>query len=132
MTYADYDYYIGSYQGTAISRDAFAALARRASLFIDRVTFGRIKPCNGIVRDEVSAATCAVAEAMQASDQAQTLQAADYAAAVKSENTDGRSVTYQNADTIRKAVKSQWAEAAEQYLLLTGLMDRGIQNACEC
>lgn len=131
MAYADYAFYFGQYGGTSISEDAFTALARRASLFIDRLTYSRLH-AGWTVTDAVRNSVCAVAEAMQASDKAQTLQTADYAAAVKSENTDGRSVTYQNVSDIREAVESGWAEAAEQYLLFTGLMDRSVGNAHKC
>lgn len=128
MAYADYSYYAGTYKGTEISEDAFTALARRASIFIDRLTYNRLHT-GWTVTDAVKNATCAVAEAIQASDKAQALQTADYAAAVKSENTDGRSVTYQNTGDIREAVESLWTEAAEQYLLFTGLTDRSVGNA---
>lgn len=124
MIYADYAYYSGPYQGTAISEDAFAALARRASLFIDQLTYNRLN-LGSLVTDAVRMATCAVAEAMQASDNAQIGQTAAYAAGIKSESTDGRSVTYQDANAIRAACETQWAAAAKPYLIYTGLMDRG-------
>jgi hypothetical protein len=123
MIYADYPYYSGTYQGKSISEDAFAALARRASLFIDQLTFNRLN-AGWPVTDPVRMAACAVAEAMQAT--ADTQVSATYAAGIKSESTDGRSVSYQDADTIRAVYEAQWAGAAEPYLLYTGLMDRGL------
>lgn len=125
MIYADYAYYSDTYNGKSISDDAFAALARRASLFIDRLTFNRLN-IGWPVTDAVKMAACAVAEAMKATDDAQIGQVAVYAAGIKSENTDGRSVSYNDADTIRAAYEAQWAGAAEPYLLYTGLMDRGL------
>lgn len=123
MNYADYAYYTGTYAGTAISQDAFAASARRASAFIDRITYNRLNTgCP--VTDAVKMATCAVADAMKASDEAE--QAANHSVAVKSESVDGDSNTYQSPEDIRNALEAQWAEAAEQYLLFTGLMDRGL------
>lgn len=125
MTYADYAYYSGTYQGTAISEDAFAALARRASLLIDRITFNRLNT-GWPVTEAVKMAMCAVAETIKATDEAQAEQTAAYAAGIKSESTDGRSVSYNDADAIRAAYEAQWSGAAEPYLMFTGLMDRRI------
>jgi hypothetical protein len=123
MIYADYAYYTGIYAGTAISSDAFAASVRRASAFIDRITYNRLNTgCP--VTDAVKMATCAVADAMEAS--AETERAAIHSAAIKSESVDGDSTTYQSPGDIREALETQWAETAEQYLLFTGLMDRGL------
>lgn len=121
--YADYAYYTSTYAGTAISSDAFVAFARRASAFIDRLTYNRLNT-GYTVTDAVKMATCAVADAMKASAEAE--QAATYSVTKKSESVDGDNVTYQDAEDIREALETQWAEAAEQYLLFTGLMDRGI------
>ena len=123
MIYTDYAYYTGTYAGTAISSDAFAAFARRASAFIDGLTYNRLNT-GYTVTDAVKMATCAVADAMKASTE--TEQAAAYAAAVKSESVDGDNVAYQSPADIREALEIQWAEAAEQYLLFTGLIDRGL------
>lgn len=123
MIYADYAYYTNTYKGTSTSQDAFAALSRRASAFIDRLTYNRLN--NGYaVTDAVKMATCAVAEAMQESTE--TKKTAIPAASVKSESVDGDSVTYQDPGDIREALETLWTEAAEQYLLFTGLMDRGL------
>lgn len=123
MIYADYAYYTNTYKGTSISQDAFAALSRRASAFIDRLTYNRLN--NGYaVTDAVKMATCAVAEAMQVSTE--TEKAAIPAASVKSESVDGDSVAYQDPGDVRETLETLWAEAAEQYLLFTGLMDRGL------
>lgn len=126
MIYADYPYYSGTYQGRSISEDAFAALARRASLFIDLITYNRLNT-GWPVTDAVKMATCSVADAMQAAADSETT--ANYAAAVKSESTDGRSVSYQDASNIRAELEAQQLRAAEPYLIYTGLMDRGI---CPC
>lgn len=123
MIYADYAYYTGIYAGTAISSDAFATYARRASAFIDRLTYNRLNT-GYPVTDAVKMATCAVADAMKASAEAE--QAATHSVTVKSESVDGDSSTYQSPEDIREALETQWAEAAEQYLLFTGLMDRGL------
>lgn len=123
MPYADYAYYSGTYGGTLISKDAFAALARRASIFIDGITFNRLN--NGCaVPNAVKNATCAAAEVLQRYE-ATELQAVS-AAALKSESVGGWSGTYQDPDSINAAIESAVEDAAKPYLIYTGLMDRGI------
>lgn len=123
MPYADYAYYSGTYQGTAISEDAFAALVRRASLVIDEITFNRLNS-GWTVTDAVRMATCAVAEALKQYEAAE--QSAVSAAGLNSENNDGYSISYQDAKTVRAAIDSTKLEAARPYLIYTGLMDRGV------
>lgn len=123
MPYADYTYYSGTYRGTAISSDAFAALARQASLFIDQITYNRLNT-GWPVTDAVKNATCAVAEAIREYEAAQ--QQAMSAAALKSESVGGWSGTYQDADIVRVAIESAMTEAARPYLIYTGLMDRSV------
>lgn len=124
MIYADYAYYTNSYNGTVIPKDAFAALARRASLFIDRITYNRL---NGwIVTDAVKNATCAVAEVLQRYESAESQAVA--AATLKSESVGGWSGTYQESDAINASIESAMENAAKPYLLYTGLMDRGIST----
>lgn len=129
MIYADYAYYTNTYKGTSISQDAFAALSRRASAFIDRLTYNRLN--NGYaVTDAVKMAVCAVVDVLKEYEDAR--QEALTAAGVKSENTDGYSISYQNADDIRATVESAMLEAAQPYLIYTGLMDRSIGGCCRC
>lgn len=121
--YADYIYYRDVYAGTTISEEAFAALARRASLFIDQLTFNRLNQ-GRVVTDAVKMATCAVAEAVKTNEAAQ--QAAAAAAGKKSESVGSWSVSYQSAAEISAAVNDAMTDAATPYLIYAGLMDRGL------
>ena len=127
--YADYVFYRDTYHGSAVDEDAFAALERQASLFIDRITFNWLHQGRPVT-DAVKMAACAVVDALKEHEDAR--QEAVTAAGVKSENTDGYSVSYQNADDIRAAVESAMLEAARPYLIYTGLMDRSIGGCCRC
>lgn len=123
MLYADYAYYTGTFYGTAISEADFPALAREASTFIDRLTFGRLV---GVVTpDAASMATCAVAERIQV---AQKSGALDVGAGVKSENTDGYSATYNLPSDIRNELYADYADAAGPYLYGTGWLYAGVDT----
>ncbi|MBW7573912.1 head-tail connector protein [Caproiciproducens faecalis] len=121
--YADYAYYSDIYGGISISQDAFAALARRASLFIDQITYNRLNT-GWAVTDAVKNATCAVAEVLE---QYKTSEAQEVTVAVfKSESVGGWSGTYQDTDIIRATIESAMENAARPYLIYTGLMDRSV------
>lgn len=123
MAYADYAYYTGTYGGSVIDEGDFTALIRKASAFLDRITYRRI-PVGQPPPDAVSMAACAVAERIKANEQmAETLA---YTTGVKSESTDGRSVTYADADAARSAIYADYADAAGLYLAGTGLLYAGV------
>ena len=127
--YADFAFYRDAYKGTAVNEDAFAALERQASLFIDRITFNRLHQGRSVT-DTVKTAACAVVDALKEHEAAR--QETATAAGIKSENTDGYSVTYQSSEDIRTAIESAMFEAARPYLIYTGLMDRSIGGRCRC
>ncbi|MGX8711632.1 MAG: hypothetical protein ACQGTM_15475 [bacterium] len=108
--------------GSAIDEDAFPALAREASLFIDQLTFNRLNQ-GWAVTDVVKMATCAVAEAVKTNEAARTV-----AAGKKSESVGSWSVSYQSAAEISAAVNDAMADAATPYLIYTGLMDRVVAH----
>jgi hypothetical protein len=123
MIYADYTYYSGPFGGSAISGAYFPALARRASAFIDRMTYGSLQ--TGVpVTDAVRMATCAVAEAIQQYEA--SAEQVVSAASLKSESAGGWSETYQDAGDAQTAIDCALRAAGEPYLLYTGLMDRGL------
>ena len=127
--YADFAFYRDVYKGTAVNEDAFAALERQASLFIDRITFNRLHQGRSVT-DTVKTAACAVVDALKEHEAAR--QETATAAGIKSENTDGYSVTYQSSEDIRTAIESAMLDAARPYLIYTGLMDRSIGRCCGC
>lgn len=127
MTYADFEYYRDVYHGSAIDEDAFPALAREASLFIDQLTFNRLNQ-GWAVTDVVKMATCAVAEAVKTNEAAR--RATTAAAGKKSESVGSWNVSYQSAAEISAAVNDAVTEAATPYLIYTGLMDRVVGSGC--
>ncbi len=122
MAYADYDFYVGDFLGTAIALADFARLAARASALIDRMTFGRTAAVMALEGEvgadtatiaKVKKATCAVAEEMQAQEQSGGL--------VTSERIGNVSVTYANS----RSENGRLAEAAKTYLWDSDLLYRG-------
>lgn len=127
MIYAGFEYYRDVYHGSAIDEDAFPALAREASLFIDQLTYNRLNQ-GWKVTDAVKMATCAVAEGIQEYKDAR--KAAKTATGVKSETVGSWSVAYQDPGIIREALDSALSDAAAPYLIYTGLMDRSAGGRC--
>lgn len=122
--YADYAFYSGAYAGTAVSESDFPALARDASNFIDRITFGRLKTGTPVTED-VQLATCAVIDRMHAARQSGALEVN---VAVKSENNDGFSQTFAAPGDVRAELQADYTDAAAAYLLYTGQMDRSVST----
>lgn len=65
MAYADYEFYTGTYFGTAISPEDFQRLSDRASRYIDAATMHRAHSASGDAHEAVQMATCAMAEIEQ-------------------------------------------------------------------
>lgn len=124
MIYADFEYYRNVYHGSAIGENAFRDKAREASLFIDQLTYSRLNQGWAVV-DAVKMAVCAVAERIQTAEQSGSLS---INAAVKSENNDGYSVSYNDLSLIRCQLYSDYEAAAYPYLIYTGLMDRSLER----
>ena len=119
--YADYAYYSGTYLGAAIASADFTRLALRASTVIDQITFGRAAPIvtaatDTTTIDAIQMATCAVAEEIQRAEAS--------GGAVQSERVGNYSVTYAG----QKSEKSQYANAAKQYLWATDLLYAGFAD----
>lgn len=120
MAYADYEYYITSFAGTLIPVKEFSSLANKAERYIDYLTMHRIKE----VTDSVKNAVCAAAEAVYEVQQ----QYANIPQGVKSENTDGYSVTFADFDIekFKQQEKSAMYDAISQELSGTGLLYQGV------
>lgn len=118
--YADYTYYSNEWAGTKIPASDFTEYARKAERLIKYITNNRITE----VTDEVKNAVCAAAEA--AYDIRQSV--ANVPQGIKSENTDGYSVTFKDADEETLLAKEQSAMLVviEQELSTTGLLYRGV------
>lgn len=122
MAYVDYDYYSGTYLGTAIAETDFPRLAQDASAEIDRMTFGRAAPIVTANEDDdtialIQMATCAVAETLQE-------QAQSGADGLTSERVGSYAVTYAAATSHQR----ERGLAAARYLANTGLLYRGFAD----
>jgi hypothetical protein len=140
MTYADFEYYSGTYMG-AVSEEDFPRLAVRASSFLDYYT--RNKAADNANLDAVKMCCCAlvdkyaVIEAAQALAQKNLANAAVGDAEVKSEAVGGYSRTLAtggesalSALNATDGAKKLLAETCREYLAHTGLLYRG--GGCRC
>lgn len=140
MTYADYDYYSGTYLGT-VSEEDFPRLAVRASSFLDYFTQNRAK--DNVDLDAVKMCCCALVDKYAVIEAAQALAAKTLAnaaandAEVKSETvgrysrtlaTGGESAL--SALSATDGAKKLLAETCMEYLAHTGLLYRG--GGCRC
>lgn len=120
MVYADYTYYSDSFGGLLIPSSEFVTFAAKAERLVRFVTQHRISE----VSDEVKNAVCAAAEAAYEIRSS----VANIPQGIKSENTDGYSVTYKDYDADELKYKEQNAmlAAIRQELSGTGLLYQGV------
>ncbi|MGN0491258.1 MAG: hypothetical protein ACI4GX_00280 [Ruminococcus sp.] len=120
MAFADYTYYSDSFGGMLIPSSEFCTYAAKAERLVRFVTQHRITE----VTDEVKNAVCAAAEASYEIRSS----IANVPQGVKSENTDGYSVTYKDYDADELKYKEQNAmlAAIRQELSGTGLLYQGV------
>lgn len=118
--YADYNYYENSFAGTLIPAEDFPSIANKAERYINYVTMHRIVD----VTDSVKNAVCAAAEAVYEVQQ----HYANIPKGIKSENTDGYSVTFAefDIDKFRQQENDAMYNAVVQELSGTGLLYQGV------
>lgn len=112
--YATYDYYQGAYLGTLIPTADWPHYERDASLYIDRLTYGRMVTDPLKVTDRVKSAVCAVAEVLKRQDDAESKSSEREG--VKSFSNDGYSESYGSITTIRKSYDKLKVDAANLWL----------------
>lgn len=117
---ADYSFYSDSWEGTLIPSQEFNSYAKKAEHLINYIVNGGIKE----VTVQVQNAVCAAAEAAYELRQS----VANIPQGIKSENTDGYSVTYKdyNADELADREKKAMFKAIRQELSGTGLLYQGV------
>lgn len=118
--YADYEYYKNSFSGILIPEEEFPLLANKVSRYLDHVTMHRISEAT----DKVKNAVCAGAEALYEFIQMYK----NIPKGIKSENTDGYSVTYSefDMDKFKRQENTVMYNAFAQELSGTGLMYQGV------
>ncbi len=105
----DYDYYISDYHGSTIPVELFEYLEDKAAHTVNLYTFNR---AGDSALDEVKLCVCALAELY---NDAKDMNG------VKSVNTDGYSVTYEE-----KAIQNLAYDIVTRYLLHTDLLNMGV------
>lgn len=118
--WADFDYYTNSYAGTLIPAQEFDALSVKAQKIVNYMTFNRAE---SDITDKVKTAVCAAAEAAYEVKQSYS----NIEQGIKSESTDGHSVTYADVDynTISVNIEKAMSRAIKRELSGTGLLYRG-------
>lgn len=108
-----YAYYRDEYKGT-MPEDDFNRLSRRASAYIDNITFGRAGRNNmEKIQNKVKDACCAIADVLYQKEQGGELTAQTVGSWSKHFASSG------------KTLDQKQYEVAEIYLATTGLMYRG-------
>lgn len=112
MVYADYGYYLDTYDGNAVAEADFARLSRRASAYLDSLTGGKIR---GVwtADERVKDACCAIADILHKQEQG---------GEIASESNHSVSRTYV---TSGKSASNKMYDAAVIYLSNTGLLYAG-------
>ena len=127
--YVDFEYYSSTYGGTAINADSFIKLERKARVFIDDVTFDRLKDNATLIDDTVKECLC---EIMECNYKLEQEEAETGGKLISSETIDQHSVTYAVSDTEKNEVDksrinfTKFYNIARQYLSNTGLLYRGV------
>lgn len=141
MAYADYDYYVNEYGGSAIAEADFKPLANKASVYIDAATMGRAN--TDPVLEAVKMCCCALAEQYQLIATAEKLAAHSLNVTVEgggelsSETVGSWSRSYQSggysAQTAIQASRESRATLAELvkiYLGNTGMLQAVGYRGC--
>ena len=127
--YVDYTYYSNSFGGTTIPEADFIKLERKARVFIDDITFDRLKNDTTLIDDTVKECLCEIMECNYKLDQE---EAETGGKLISSETIDQHSVTYAVSDTEKNEVDksrinfTKFYNIARQYLSNTGLLYRGV------
>lgn len=124
--YADYEYYINEFYGTAIAETDFPGLAIKASQMVDYYTSGRSKTARGDDFTAVKNATCALAEIIHDESRltASTFSS-DRASQVQSETVGSWSRSYGSAaatGTDLEMIATRKREALMMWLGNTGML----------
>lgn len=119
--FADYSFYSDSWEGTLIPSQEFYSYAKKAERLINYIVNGGVKE----VTVQVQNAVCAAAEA--AYELRKSVE--NIPQGIKSENTDGYSVTYKdyNPDELTDRERRAMFNAIRQELYNTGLLYQGVR-----
>ncbi|WP_352400927.1 hypothetical protein [Anaerotignum sp.] len=116
MAYATYEFYRDSYGGDSISLAEFSRFARRASEYIDMVTFGRAVQYPDD-NDALKRACCAVAEAYKINEEG---------GGIVAESVGKITRNYAASVTNTPTQEERLGTAVSIHLLATGLLYLGV------
>lgn len=124
--YADYEFYTEKTQGT-LDKITFDKEVAEASIFIRYITLGKSDSSD---LEELKYVACLIAE-MYAKEKSRYESGAS---AVKSENTDGYTVTYatemKDGESLDDLLSKKAMVIARKYLATTGLLNRRVRRIC--
>lgn len=127
MIYADFEYYINMYGGTALNNEAFSNLAKRASAYVDYITMG--KAANMPDNENIKMAVCALSEIYQVIENAHS--SVMDGKEISSQSVGSWSATYRSGADISEEYEKKLRLVANKYLMSTGLLYRG-GGCCAC
>ena len=119
MAYADYDFYLNTYFGNAVSEEDFPRLSERASDYVRSATRGISDTVDGWQMDAVKKASCAVADALL-DEEIMTAGAFSGEQAVSSESVGGWSRSYSAPGLSAAQVEHIAARKRDAILLYLG------------
>lgn len=132
MAYVDYTYYSTSFGGTTIPETDFVRQEKKARVFLDNITFDRLKIDATLIDDNVRDCLCDVMECKYKLDNEKINNDEANGKIIASETTDKHSVTYAISDLEKNAIdrsqldKVKTYNIAKEYLGNTGLLYRGV------
>lgn len=116
VTYADYT---SSFGGSTIPETQFTSYERQARVFLDNITFNRIKADATLITSEVKDCMCEMMECKYNLDNSENT--------IASETVDSHSVTYAvNKTIIDETEQQKLYKIAKLYLSNTNLLYRGV------
>lgn len=117
--YTDFEYYQTNFGGTTIPSDSFNAYERKARVFLDLVTFNRLKNDNTLIDDTVKDCLCEMMETKFNLDNSENV--------IASETVDSHSVTYAvDKNAIEETEEQKLYKIVKLYLSNTNLLYRGV------
>lgn len=117
--YVTLDYYNNTFGGSAIPSDSFNSYERKARIFLDNITFNRLKGESVTIAEEVKNCMCEMMECKYNLDNSENI--------IASETVDSHSVTYAvNKTIIEETEQQKLYRIAKLYLSNTNLLYRGV------
>ncbi|WP_252247441.1 hypothetical protein [Clostridium sp. ZBS4] len=116
--YSDYNFYKESFGGNTIPEGSFLKFNLKASAYINKITFGRVKKLEEIP-EEVKFAVCSTMEVMKKIE--------DDGGVISSETEGDHSVSYVDGISTMSEEKKIY-ETARLFLADTGLLYKGVDR----